>query len=150
MPSNVMSWLAPPSMPMTRQSMCWRLALARPGPEGPRSINGMSMIGAARALRRPGIASPRIAKARGPRQHFKGLEGWLHAGGYAAFEDLYRGGRLGEVACLRMSDANSLISISSRDRQLPESRSSASPNSTKSLRRRSSTRSIPRLGLRTF
>jgi len=35
-----------------------------------------------------------------PRDHLKGFTGWLHADGYAGFEDLYRRGRIKEVACL--------------------------------------------------
>lgn len=35
-----------------------------------------------------------------PRDHLKDFTGWLHADGYAGFEDLYRRGRIKEVACL--------------------------------------------------
>lgn len=39
-------------------------------------------------------------KGRWPRDHLKDFTGWLHADGYAGFEDLYRGGQIKEVACL--------------------------------------------------
>ena len=39
-------------------------------------------------------------KGRWPKQHLMGFSGWLHADGYAGFEDLYRGGEIKEVACL--------------------------------------------------
>ena len=35
-----------------------------------------------------------------PRQHLANYEGWMHADGYAGFEDLYRSGRIHEVACM--------------------------------------------------
>ena len=35
-----------------------------------------------------------------PAQHLAGFKGWMHADGYAGFEELYRGGRIHEVACL--------------------------------------------------
>lgn len=39
-------------------------------------------------------------KGRWPKEHLKDYSGWLHADGYAGFEDLYRGGNIKEVACL--------------------------------------------------
>ncbi len=39
-------------------------------------------------------------KGRWPRDHLKDFTGWLHADGYAGFEDLYRRGQIKEVACL--------------------------------------------------
>jgi len=39
-------------------------------------------------------------KGKWPREHLKHFAGWLHADGYAGFEELYRGGRIKEVACL--------------------------------------------------
>jgi len=39
-------------------------------------------------------------KGRWPRDHLKDFKGWLHADGYAGFEELYRGGNIKEVACL--------------------------------------------------
>lgn len=39
-------------------------------------------------------------KGKWPREHLRDFEGWLHADGYAGFEDLYRSGRIKEVACL--------------------------------------------------
>ncbi len=35
-----------------------------------------------------------------PRDHLKDFSGWLHADGYAGFEELYRRGDIHEVACL--------------------------------------------------
>jgi transposase len=39
-------------------------------------------------------------KGRWPRDHLKNFKGWLHADGYAGFEELYRSGNIKEVACL--------------------------------------------------
>ncbi|MDA1325626.1 MAG: IS66 family transposase [Proteobacteria bacterium] len=39
-------------------------------------------------------------KAMRPRAHLKEFEGWMHADGYAGFEELYRSGRVREVACM--------------------------------------------------
>jgi transposase len=39
-------------------------------------------------------------KGRWPQDHLKNFHGWLHADGYAGFEELYRTGSLKEVACL--------------------------------------------------
>ncbi|MDY0883592.1 transposase [Dongia soli] len=39
-------------------------------------------------------------KGKWPRQHLKDFEGWLHADGYAGFEELYRTAKIKEVACL--------------------------------------------------
>jgi len=39
-------------------------------------------------------------KAARPRDHLKTFEGWMHADGYAGFEELYRSGRVREVACM--------------------------------------------------
>ena len=35
-----------------------------------------------------------------PARHLAGFEGWMHADGYAGFEDLHRGGTIQEVACM--------------------------------------------------
>jgi transposase len=35
-----------------------------------------------------------------PARHLAGFEGWMHADGYAGFEEPYRGGAIREVACL--------------------------------------------------
>ena len=35
-----------------------------------------------------------------PARHLAGFEGWMHADGYAGFEELYRSGDIREVACL--------------------------------------------------
>ena len=35
-----------------------------------------------------------------PARHLASFEGWMHADGYAGFEDLYRGGAIREVACM--------------------------------------------------
>jgi len=39
-------------------------------------------------------------KGRWPQEHLKDFTGWLHADGYAGFEELYRRGHIKEVACL--------------------------------------------------
>ena len=39
-------------------------------------------------------------KAERPRDHLGDFEGWMHADGYAGFEDLYRAGKIREVACM--------------------------------------------------
>jgi hypothetical protein len=39
-------------------------------------------------------------KGEHPAQHLNGFEGWMHADGYAGFNELYRGGGINEVACL--------------------------------------------------
>ena len=35
-----------------------------------------------------------------PGEHLKSFTGWMHADGYAGFEELYRSGRIREVACM--------------------------------------------------
>ena len=39
-------------------------------------------------------------KGRHPKAHLAGFSGWMHADGYAGFEDLYRSGGVREVACM--------------------------------------------------
>jgi transposase len=39
-------------------------------------------------------------RGKWPRDHLAGFKGFMHADGYAGFEDLYRGGRIREVACM--------------------------------------------------
>jgi len=39
-------------------------------------------------------------KAARTKDHLKNYEGWMHADGYAGFEELYRSGRVKEVACM--------------------------------------------------
>ena len=39
-------------------------------------------------------------KAKRPRDHLRDFEGWMHADGYAGFEELYRSGGVREVACM--------------------------------------------------
>lgn len=39
-------------------------------------------------------------KGQHPKDHLNGYEGWMHADGYAGFEDLYRSGDIREVACM--------------------------------------------------
>ncbi|EYD76786.1 Mobile element protein [Rubellimicrobium mesophilum DSM 19309] len=39
-------------------------------------------------------------KGQHPRDHLSGYAGWMHADGYAGFEDLYRAGAIREAACL--------------------------------------------------
>ena len=39
-------------------------------------------------------------KGEHPKDHLAGYSGWMHADGYAGFEDLYRNGAIREVACM--------------------------------------------------
>ena len=39
-------------------------------------------------------------KGEHPAQHLNGFEGWMHADGYAGFNELYRSGSIREVACM--------------------------------------------------
>ena len=39
-------------------------------------------------------------KGEHPKDHLSGYSGWIHADGYAGFEDLYRSGDILEVACM--------------------------------------------------
>ncbi len=39
-------------------------------------------------------------KGKWPKDHLARFEGWMHADGYAGFEELYRGGKIQEVACM--------------------------------------------------
>ena len=39
-------------------------------------------------------------KGEHPKDHLAGYSGWMHADGYAGFEDLYRNGTIREVACM--------------------------------------------------
>ena len=39
-------------------------------------------------------------KGQHPKDHLSEYTGWMHADGYAGFEDLYRSGEIREVACL--------------------------------------------------
>ena len=39
-------------------------------------------------------------KGEHPKDHLSGYSGWMHADGYAGFEDLYRSGDIREVACM--------------------------------------------------
>ena len=39
-------------------------------------------------------------KGRNPKDHLNSYKGWMHADGYAGFEDLYRSGEIKEVACM--------------------------------------------------
>ncbi len=39
-------------------------------------------------------------KGRHPKEHLSGFKGWMHADGYAGFEDIYRSGDIHEVACM--------------------------------------------------
>ena len=39
-------------------------------------------------------------KGAHPADHLKGFKGWMHADGYAGFNELYRSGSISEVACL--------------------------------------------------
>jgi transposase len=47
-------------------------------------------------------------KGQHPKDHLACFRGWMHADGYAGFEDLYRSGAIREVACMaRTSGASS-------------------------------------------
>jgi transposase len=39
-------------------------------------------------------------KGEHPKDHLSGCTGWMHADGYAGFEDMYRNGAIREVACM--------------------------------------------------
>ena len=39
-------------------------------------------------------------KGQHPKDHLAGYRGWMHADGYAGFEELYRSGAVREVACM--------------------------------------------------
>ena len=39
-------------------------------------------------------------KGEHPKRHLAEYSGWMHADGYAGFEELYRTGKIREVACL--------------------------------------------------
>jgi transposase len=39
-------------------------------------------------------------KGTRPARHLAGYQGWMHADGYAGFEEIYRGGTVREVACM--------------------------------------------------
>ena len=39
-------------------------------------------------------------KGQHPKDHLSGYQGWMHADGYAGFEELYRAGSVREVACM--------------------------------------------------
>jgi hypothetical protein len=39
-------------------------------------------------------------KGKWPKDHLANFTGWMHADGYAGFEELYRGGKIQEVACM--------------------------------------------------
>ncbi|MDW3222378.1 MAG: transposase [Paracoccaceae bacterium] len=39
-------------------------------------------------------------KGQHPKDHLAKYHGWMHADGYAGFEDLYRSGDIREVACM--------------------------------------------------
>lgn len=39
-------------------------------------------------------------KGQHPKDHLSGYRGWMHADGYAGFEDIYRSGDIREVACM--------------------------------------------------
>ena len=39
-------------------------------------------------------------KGEHPKDHLAGYSGWMHADGYAGFEELYRSGTIREVACM--------------------------------------------------
>jgi hypothetical protein len=42
-------------------------------------------------------------KGQHPKDHLARFRGWMHADGYAGFEDLYRSGAIREVACMALA-----------------------------------------------
>lgn len=56
--------------------------------------------GRAPRYRRRGTGSRPTAGRLRPLDHLGSFEGWMHADGYAGFEDLYRSERVREVACM--------------------------------------------------
>ena len=89
-----------PSMSTIRRCRCW---LPEPARHGRRGCGPMCATSGNGAARRHGPALYRFSPDRKgihPARHLAGFEGWMHADGYAGFEDLYRGGAIGEVACM--------------------------------------------------
>ena len=43
---------------------------------------------------------PPDRKGKHPQDHLSGYQGWMHADGYAGFEDIYRSAEIHEVACM--------------------------------------------------
>ncbi len=71
-------------------------------------------------------------RGRWPQDHLKNFSGWLHADGYAGFEELYRRGNVKEVACLaHIRCKASLTSTRRKDRGLPKKLCNGLQRSTK-------------------
>jgi len=64
-------------------------------------------------------------KGERPAEHLKTFTGWMHADGYAGFEELYRSGAIREVACMAHI----------RRKFVDVQQSQASPIATKAIRR---------------
>ncbi len=63
-------------------------------------MSATSVLGSARRHRLRGTSSPSIERAQHPASHLSDYKGWMHADGYAGFNELYRSGGISEVACL--------------------------------------------------
>ncbi|PWK54897.1 transposase [Roseicyclus mahoneyensis] len=88
-------------------------------------------------------------KGQHPKDHLARFRGWMHADGYAGFEDLYRTGAIREVACMApsrdiaaqcpagqcMSGASSSTFTGRRAPRSPKRPSAGSRNSTPSRRK---------------
>ena len=90
-----------------------------------------------RTMARYQVSSDR--KGQHPKDHLSKYTGWMHADGYAGFEDLYRSGEIREVACLahvrRKFAASSPMSTRPKARPLQTRPSSGLLNFTPSRRR---------------
>jgi transposase len=75
-------------------------APARPRPRGSGPMPATNALGGSDA---PPAAWYRFSgdrKGQHPKDHLARFRGWMHADGYAGFEDLYRSGAIREVACM--------------------------------------------------
>jgi len=73
-------------------------------------------------------------KGQHPKDHLARFRGWMHADGYAGFEELYRSGAIREVACMAHV-RRKFVDIYRRARPSPKRPSPGSPSSTPSRRR---------------
>jgi hypothetical protein len=99
MPSAAMSCRPRRSSPTTRPSAC--SPRHRQDPDGP----ALDLCPRRTPVGRhaPPAAWYRFSgdrKGQHPKDHLARFRGWMHADGYAGFEDLYRSGAIREVACM--------------------------------------------------
>lgn len=99
MPSVVTLWQALPSTPTIRRSRYWRREPARQ--------TGRLWVYLRDERDWAGVPHPVACykftpnrRGQWPRDHLQDFSGWLHADGYAGYEELYRRGDIHEVACL--------------------------------------------------